>query len=302
MYGVPLGLVPSARLAAYHHGIEENAMAETTAVNTQITDAAAATDTAAPPVGRFVWHDLMTPDVEKAKRYYADLLGWTYKDFDMGEGGAYSMIHAGGTEWGGFMHFDPAHGVPPHWISYVTVPDVDAATAAAERLGGKVTVPGRDIPTVGRFAVIEGPTGGHIAPYKPQTSQGETPPVGAPGTFVWHELLARDPQGDGKFFCEIFGWRIEEAPTSATGTTYYLFKRRDTGTDAGGMLAKPPGDAGPSAWLPYVLVESADATAARTAELGGKVWVQPADIPGIGRFTVTSDPAGAYIAFLQPQR
>jgi len=273
-------------------------MAENTALNSQITDFAAAPDTAAaaPPVGRFVWHDLMTPDVAKAKQYYADLLGWTYKDADMGGGDVYSMIHAGGTEWGGF---DAAHGVPPHWISYVTVPDVDAATAAAERLGGKVTVPGRDIPSVGRFAVIESPTGAYLSPYKPETSQGETPPARATGAFVWHELLAKDPQSEGKFFCEIFGWRIEEAPTSYR-ETYYLFKRLDTGTDAGGMLQKPPGDAGPSMWLPYVQVASADATAARTAELGGKVWVKPADIPEVGRFTVTSDPAGAYIAFLQP--
>jgi predicted enzyme related to lactoylglutathione lyase len=274
-------------------------MAENTPVNNQITDAVAAPDTAAPPVGRFVWHDLMTPDIAKAQKYYADLLGWTYKDFTTGEG-TYSMIHAAGTEWGGFMGLDSAEGAPPHWISYVTVPDVDAATAAAERLGGKVMAPGTDIPTVGRYAAIASPHGGHILPFKPESrSGGETPSVREPGAFVWHELLAKDPQSEGKFFSEIFGWRIEEAPMGEMGT-YYLFKRLDTGVDAGGMLAKPAGDAGPSAWLPYVQVESADATAARTAELGGKVWMKPADIPGVGRFTVTSDPAGAMIAFLQP--
>jgi predicted enzyme related to lactoylglutathione lyase len=276
-------------------------MAENTAVNTQITDAVApeSDPAAAPSTGRFVWHDLVTPDVAAAQKYYADLLGWTYKDFDMGEGGTYSMIHAGGTEWGGFMKLDPAHGAPPHWISYVTVPDVEAATAAAERLGGKVRVPRTDIPSVGRYAIIESPTGALVSPYKSEAS-GEMPtPAAAPGTFVWHELLAKDPQGEGKFHCEVFGWRMEEAPMGEMGT-YYLFKRLDMGKDAGGMLQKPQGDPGPSSWLPYVQVESADATAARTAELGGKVWVQPRDIPGVGRFTVTSDPAGALIAFLQP--
>lgn len=273
-------------------------MADPTAVNDQITDAVAPS-TSALPIGRFVWHDLVTPDVAAAKKYYSDLLGWTYKEFDMGEE-SYSMIHAAGTEWGGFMDLHPERGLPPHWVSYVTVPDVDAALATAEQGGGKVLVPGMDIPTVGRFAVIESPKGGaYISPYKPETSQGETAPVRADGTFVWHELLAQDAAVEGKFLAEIFGWRIEEMPMGEIGS-YFLFKRLDTGTDAGGMMPKPPGDAGPSSWLPYVQVASADATAARTEELGGKVWVKPADIPGIGRFTVTSDPAGALIAFLQP--
>jgi uncharacterized protein len=277
-------------------------MAETTTVNDQITDAVAdpeaAPGTSKPSVGRFVWHDLVTPDIAKAQKYYSDLLGWTYKDFDMGEGGTYSMIHAGDTEWGGFMKLDPAMGAPPHWISYATVADVDAATAAAERLGGKVRVPGTDIPTVGRFAVIQSPTGASISPYK-SSSQGDMPtPAPAPGTFIWHELLANDPEREGKFHCEIFGWRVEKAPVG--DGNYYLFKRLDTGKDAGGMMPRPQGDGGPSSWLPYVHVEDVDATAARTTELGGKVWVQPRDIQGVGRFTVTSDPDGAFIAFLRP--
>jgi predicted enzyme related to lactoylglutathione lyase len=272
-------------------------MAETTTVNSQITDAVAP-DAAAAPVGRFVWHDLVTPDVEKSKKYYADLVGWTYKDWDMGPGGVYSMIHAGGTEWGGFMPLHAERGVPPHWISYATVPDVDVATAKAQERGGQVLAPGMDIPSVGRFSVIASPHGAAISPYKSETSQGETAPTPAPGIFCWHELLALDPQGEGKFFSEIFGWRIEETPMGEMGT-YYLFKRLDTGKDAGGMLQKPDGQ-GPSLWLPYIQVENADATAARTKELGGQVHVPPTDIPNIGRFTVTTDSVGAYLAFLQP--
>jgi len=274
-------------------------MADSTPVNSQITDAAAPETAAVLPVGRFVWHDLMTTDIAKAQQYYADLLGWTYKDFDMGEGGKYPMIHAGGTEWGGFIPADP--GRSPQWVSYVTVPDVDAAVAAAQAKGGQVMVPAMDIPTVGRFAYIVGPNGGTVSPFTPEPRQGETPPdpAPAPGTFVWHELLARDQEADGKFFAEIFGWRIEEAPMGEMGN-YYLFKRLDTGKDAGGMLQMPGDAPGPSSWVPYVQVESADATAARTRELGGKVWVEPRDIPGVGRFTMTSDPMGAMIAFLQP--
>jgi predicted enzyme related to lactoylglutathione lyase len=278
---------------------EEGSMAENTPVNSQITDFAAPEAAPGLPVGRFVWHDLMATDVAQAQQYYTDLLGWTYKNFDTpGGGGNYPMIHAAGTEWGGIIPTDP--GRPAQWVSYVTVPDVDAAVAAAQAKGGQVMVPAMDIPTVGRFAYVTGPNGGTIAPFTPMTRSGETPdPAPAPGTFVWHELLARDRAADGAFFSEIFGWRTEEAAMGERGT-YYIFKRLDTGKDAGGLLQMPTEAPGLSAWIPYVQVENADATAARTKDLGGKVWVEPRDIPGVGRFTVTSDPMGAMLAFLQP--
>jgi predicted enzyme related to lactoylglutathione lyase len=50
-------------------------------------------------------------------------------------------------------------GVPPHWLGYITVEDAAATAAKAKQLGGEVKVPPTDIPTVGRFAVIQDPQG-----------------------------------------------------------------------------------------------------------------------------------------------
>jgi uncharacterized protein len=246
-------------------------------------------------LGKFVWHDLMTTDVEKAVAYYTDLFGWTINEVEVEGFGKYKMIHAAGEDHGGIGPLDSAAGQPSHWICYVTVDDVDAACAKAVELGGQAPVPGTDIPKIGRFAVIGDPQGAMISPYKPDEWRGEGyEGPGRPGTFVWHELLAADPDAEGRFFSQIFGWKVEPMPMGEMGT-YYLFKR-DNGKDAGGMLQKPPGSGGPSSWLPYVGVEDVDATAARVEPLGGKVWVPPTDIPNIGRFAVTSDPTGAFIA------
>jgi predicted enzyme related to lactoylglutathione lyase len=49
--------------------------------------------------------------------------------------------------------------MPPNWGAYVTVDDVDATAVLAEKLGGKILVPPTDIPTVGRFSVIQDPQG-----------------------------------------------------------------------------------------------------------------------------------------------
>jgi hypothetical protein len=246
-------------------------------------------------LGKFVWHDLMTTDLEKAVAFYTELLPWTINEWESPATGKYKMIHAAGEDHGGFVPLRPEDNLPSHWICYVTVDDVDAAAAKAIQLGGRTPEPGRDIPEVGRFAVIVDPQGAAISLYKPTAWRGEGyEGPRRPGTFVWHELLALDPEAEGRFFSEIFGWTQTSMDMGEVGT-YYLFKRAGGSKDAGGMLLKPDGS-GPSSWLPYVGVEDVDATAARIEPLGGKVWVQPRDIPNIGRFAVASDPTGAHFA------
>ncbi len=81
-------------------------------------------------------------------------------------GFTYTVVSAGGANsgQGGIMPMPPAaQGRPPAWISYVTVDNPDATAQQAEKLGGKIVVPPRNIPEVGRFAVIQDPQGAAIA-------------------------------------------------------------------------------------------------------------------------------------------
>ena len=68
------------------------------------------------------------------------------------------------------------------------------------------------------------------------------------------------------------------------------------GRDRAGLMKKPDGDPHPSHWLSYINTDDVDAIAARTKELGGTVFVEPKDIPEIGRFSVGADPSGAMFA------
>jgi hypothetical protein len=114
--------------------------------------------------GMFSWNELMTGDVEGSKKFYTELLGWTLKEFPMGEGGSYWVVAAGEEEMGGIMGIPPgAEGVPPHWGVYITVDNVDATAKKAEQLGAKSLVPPTDIPEVGRFAVLQDPQGAAFA-------------------------------------------------------------------------------------------------------------------------------------------
>jgi len=119
---------------------------------------------AAPTAGTFCWNELMTADVEKVKAFYTKLLGWTTREMDMGPNGTYTVWVNQGKDVGGCMKIGPEmDNVPPHWMSYIAVPDVDASVRTASNLGGKLIVPPTDIPNVGRFAILGDPGGAAIS-------------------------------------------------------------------------------------------------------------------------------------------
>ena len=234
-------------------------------------------------VGRFVWHDHASTDVEQAKRFYAELLGWQIEVWKPGEMD-YPMITSGGQMHGGF---GPAQGgAPPHWLGHVLVEDVDDTVTRAEAAGGKIVAPPMDIPEVGRMAVIADPQGAVISAFTPLT---EAP--SSEGTFVWDELLTTDVAGAKSFYTELFGWTTADMDMGGMGT-YTLFKR--TGDiDTAGCMRKPEEVPGPAYWLTYLGTDDVDGTVEKAKGLGATVHVPATDIPNVGRFAVLSDPTGA---------
>ena len=115
--------------------------------------------------GTFSWCELLTTDVEGAKKFYGELLGWTteavtHECEGSDETFEYNLVKADGTEVGGIMAVPAqAQGMPPCWGTYVTVDDVEAAAGKVRELGGDLIVPLQDIPGVGRFCVIRDPQG-----------------------------------------------------------------------------------------------------------------------------------------------
>lgn len=120
--------------------------------------------------GTFCWTELCTRDVEAAKKFYGELIGWTYEESDMGQF-KYTMFKTPGTGQfvGGMMPINAPQfeGVPPHWMPYITVENVDASLEKCKALGGEVVHPPTDIPQTGRFCVIKDPTGAVISLFHP---------------------------------------------------------------------------------------------------------------------------------------
>ena len=124
-----------------------------------------------PANGAFCWNELSTTDDEAAIKFYTELLGWEIKKSDAAacEGSdappmVYNEIVVGGKHVGGIFKMGPEFGqMPPHWMAYVAVEDVDAKARQVWELGGKVCVPPTDIPNTGRFCVINDPTGATLS-------------------------------------------------------------------------------------------------------------------------------------------
>jgi predicted enzyme related to lactoylglutathione lyase len=186
----------------------------------------------------------------------------------------------------------PAY-VPPHWLAYIAVDNVDASAAKIKELGGKVLMAPTDIPNIGRFAPVTDPQGAAFAIYKsssPAPEETEKPPV---GTFCWEELSTSDPAAAAKFYSAAFGYTIEEVPMAETGT-YRILKRGDRQT--AGIMKTMPGAPPQPHWLTYLAVKNVDESTKNAKELGAQVHMPPTDIPKIGRFSVLGDPTGAAIA------
>jgi hypothetical protein len=124
-----------------------------------------------PAGGAFCWQELATTDLDAAQSFYKTLLGWEIKEGkdpacegSEGPPTVYNEIVNAGEHVGGMYKMGPEHGgAPSHWMAYVAVDDVDAKARQVWELGGKVCVPPTDIPNVGRFCVVNDPTGATIS-------------------------------------------------------------------------------------------------------------------------------------------
>lgn len=107
----------------------------------------------------FCWNELYVRDVGRAKDFYGKTLGWTYQALPVGDY-EYAILKVGERDNGGIMPMDGPmwEGVPPHWMVYFAVADVDATCKTIEATGGKVCVQPTTI-SVGRFAVVNDPQG-----------------------------------------------------------------------------------------------------------------------------------------------
>ena len=249
----------------------------------------------------FVWHDLMTTDVEAAKTFYAQVIGWNMQCFSTDN--PYTVLSAGSVGMGGIMPIPPdaaQRGAPPCWQGYIGVDDVDRMAERIAAAGGSIHGAPADIPNVGRFAVVADPQGAVFIIFRPHS--GEAMPQAAPGTtglVGWNELMAADGSQAFEWYAALFGWTQAREMDMGPMGVYRIFA---TGGDpVGGMMTKMPEMPVPF-WAYYFNVPALDEAIARTVKAGGKLMHGPQEVPGPMFIANCQDPQGAWFSMVAPQR
>jgi uncharacterized protein len=245
-----------------------------------------------PLVGKIIWDDLITEDLEAAKRFYGGLFGWTFQDTTSYSGEPYALAKSGNVYVAGLLSVPPRRDGQKvsRWVPYVSVPDVDAAVDSAKAGRGSVPVPARDV-RIGRVAAIVDREGAVIGLVRSRIGDPDDATTKAgPGRVVWRELLSNDPAAAANFYRSVAGYDVRTI--ERRGGTYTLLTAQ--GIDRAGILKNPTENWSPD-WLTYFGVDDPAAASARAESLGGKILLPVSPQIREGTIAVVTDPSGAVL-------
>ncbi len=248
-----------------------------------------------PLAGKFVWHDLMTDDLEAARKFYGNLLGWTFEATSHPNGGDYTLIFSDGQLVGGMVQLADPEGVEySRWVGYLSVPDVDSAAELTTAKGGTVVAGPLDLPGIGRAAAIQDPQGGVVGLLRSKPGDPADSIVPVEGQVVWNEMLAADEKAAAAFYERISGARAKTV--ERRGGEYIMLQSQ--GRDRAGFMLRPAEDVDPF-WLIHIGVADPADASIRVSALGGEVLIPPSADLREGTMAVVIDPNGAVLALQQ---
>jgi predicted enzyme related to lactoylglutathione lyase len=258
------------------------------------------------------WIDTSQPDPAAAAEFYGGLFGWQLEDVMPPESGSHYFI---GRIRGG----DAAavgsipEGAPQMalWNTYIWVDSADETASKVRAAGGNVLMEPFDVMDAGRMAVLADPEGAVFCAWQAKNHKGARI-VNEHGSLNFNGLNTRDSEAAKSFYGSVFGWRTLPLPGGAEMWTLpgYGDHLEESNPDLRKQMAAAGAPAGfedvvatitpigaeqgdvPAHWSVTFAVDDADVIAARAAELGGKVLVQPFDAPWV-RMAVIADPQGA---------
>jgi predicted enzyme related to lactoylglutathione lyase len=272
------------------------------------------------------WVDASEPDPDAALDFYGDLFDWEFEDvMQSGSEGHYFIARCETRGWSLFDTSGDMRGgdvaairsipdtSPPAamWNTYFWVDSADAAASRVRDAGGGVVMGPVDFMDAAHVAVFTDPEGAAFCVWEAREHRGARL-VNDPGSLNFNGLNTRDVEGARSFYGSVFGWRtltmdggIEMWTLSGYGDFLERhhpgLRKRMAGAGAGEGFAdvvatiNPIADDQPDTpahWSVTFATDDADATAAKAAELGGRVIVPPFDAPWV-RMTVIADPQGA---------
>lgn len=122
-----------------------------------------------PPLGSIGWVDLTVPDASQIAEFYREVAGWTPQPVEMGGYQDFAMLAPGaGQPAAGICHArGPNASIPPVWMIYIIVADVEKCLERCRQLGGAQVGEVRKFGSSGRYVMIKDPAGAYAALFQP---------------------------------------------------------------------------------------------------------------------------------------
>ncbi|MFF3849165.1 VOC family protein [Streptomyces sp. NPDC002328] len=245
------------------------------------------------PEGAPCWADAMFSDVEGAKSFYGDVLGWTFGE-SSSEYGNYTQAYADGKAVAAVVPPMPGQEGQSQWCLYLASADASATAAKIREHGGELLMEPMQVGEFGSMCLAREPSGAVFGVWQAGTHEGfET--MGTPGAYAWCEVFTREPEKADAFFSAVFGYRQHRLEGEEMDFRLYDLGDRP-------LLGRlrmtddfPPEV--PSYVNVYFTVPDCDDAVAKATKLGAVLRSSPMTTP-FGRFAALTDPQGADLSVI----
>ncbi|WP_037856466.1 VOC family protein [Streptomyces sp. NRRL S-31] len=245
------------------------------------------------PEGTPCWADAMFSDVDGAKRFYGDVLGWTFGE-SSSEYGNYTQAYADGKAVAAVVPPMPGQEGQSQWCLYLASPDAAATAEKIRDNGGEVLLEPMRVGDFGTMCLAREPSGAVFGVWQAGTHEGFEA-TATPGVYCWAEVFTREPEQADPFFCAVFPYRMKEIADEAVDFRMFGIGE-DTVLGRMRMTDDFPPEV-PSYINVYFTVEDCDAAVDRAVKLGGILRFGPMSSP-FGRFAALADPQGANLSVI----
>ncbi|MET7288898.1 VOC family protein [Streptomyces sp. NPDC005573] len=240
------------------------------------------------PEGTPCWADAMFTDLDGAKAFYGDVLGWTFGETSS-QYGNYTQAYADGKVAAAVVPPMPGQEGQSQWCLYFSSPDIAETVSKIRANGGDVLMEPMRVGDFGTMCLAREPSGAVFGVWQPGTHEGFGA-TATPGAYCWAEVFTREPEKADAFFSAVFPYRMKDIEDDAVD-----FRLFDTGGDPVlgrmRMTGEFPPEV-PSYINVYYTVDDCDAAVARAVERGAVLRFGPMTSP-FGRFAALTDPQGA---------
>ncbi|GAA0482321.1 VOC family protein [Streptomyces stramineus] len=248
------------------------------------------------PEGTPCWADAMFTDLDGAKSFYGDVLGWTFGESST-EYGNYTEAYADGKAVAAVVPPMPGQETVSAWCLYFASPDADATAKRIRENGGEVLMGPMQVGDFGTMVLARDPSGVAFGVWEAGSHEGFGA-MAVPGAYCWSEVFTREPEKSDTFFTAVFPYSAQRM--EGEDMDFKIFNvGGETVLGRMAMTEDFPADVPPHINV-YFAVTDCDAACEKAAERGGEVKLGPTDTP-FGRLATLLDPQGAVFSVIDLQ-